>query len=139
MSTAGPSKTSTAAQLAVAVAGGANSARGAEVIGMIGMLEEFRGKRIGVVLQDNRQIVATLYSYDTYTNLLLRDAVEFMPVETDPQAPSSNAEDEKGNVGVVPSTTSAVEEVTIGALMVRGADVVAIGLIDTVEEAQGTR
>ena len=136
MAESSSSRTSTAAQLAVAVAGGANAAGRAEAIGMIGMVEEFRGKRVGVVLLDSRQIVATLFSYDTHTNLLLRDAVEFMPADDEVVPASTDAsEKEEGSHRVAPS----VVEVPIGALMVRGADVMAIGLIDTVEEAQGQR
>ena len=125
-------KTSSAAQLASAVAGGANSAKGAEVVGIISMLEEYRGKRVGVVLSDNRQLAGTMFSYDAYTNLLLRDVVEFI-IEESESAPLENGKAEHSGPSHV------VVEEPIGVLMVRGADVVAIGLIDTVEEAQSQR
>eukprot|EP00744_Colponema_vietnamica_P030712 GILI01048203.1.p1 GENE.GILI01048203.1~~GILI01048203.1.p1 ORF type:complete len:103 (+),score=19.76 GILI01048203.1:69-377(+) len=89
---------------------------------IIQLLEPMKGKRVSVGLTDGRHLLGILGGYDTFTNIVLSGITEHS--YTVEEAPA----------GTISRTHEAVPT---GTLMIRGATVVSIGLVDTFAEAEG--
>ena len=75
-------------------------------------VSDYINKRVSVTLRDGRHWVGTLKSADIHMNLILENCTER-----------------------IYSADDAPEEDNLGLMMVRGVNVMAIGLIDTLKEA----
>lgn len=106
------------------------------------MLTQYLRKRVSVVTVDGRNLVGVLHAADQLMNIVLTSCVERVGAPCD-DAGDDHAEDNSsaagasggGGGGVSPSTFSPIEEVSLGVMMLRGADVVSIAVIDVYEEA----
>eukprot|EP00758_Cryptobia_borreli_P003674 Tbor_TRINITY_DN3906_c0_g1::TRINITY_DN3906_c0_g1_i1::g.855::m.855 len=121
------------------------------------MLESLKGKRVSVVLNNNRIIVGVLFSYDNFCNIMLSGASERSATTPDADSSTTPKTDENNNNNItgnadisvshggigVGSYSGAKERVATftdeplqsGTIMIRGASLVCIGLVDTVREA----
>lgn len=87
------------------------------------MLTSYLRKRVSVVTVDGRNLIGILHSADQLMNLVLTNCVERVLAPYDSVASNTEERDE-------PMTESVV-----GVMLLRGADVVTVGLIDVYEEA----
>lgn len=87
------------------------------------MLTPYLRKRVSVVTADGRNLIGILHSADQLMNLVLTNCTERVLAPHDSVASSTEAKEE------------ALTESTVGVILVRGADVVTVGLIDVYEEA----
>lgn len=84
------------------------------------MLTHYLRKRVSVITADGRNLVGVLHAADQLLNIVLTSCVERVLTRHD--APANAAQ--------------GMEEVSIGVIMLRGADVVSVGLIDVYAEAE---
>lgn len=105
------------------------------------MLSSYIGKRVSVVTVDGRNLVGILHSADQVMNLVLSNCVEreLAPAEKyfslenqSNRKVERQDQDDKAKIDDI----TALKEEPLGAFMIRGADVVNIGLIDVYAEAR---
>ncbi|EPY36126.1 U6 snRNA-associated Sm-like protein LSm8 [Strigomonas culicis] len=83
------------------------------------MLTPYLRKRVSVLTTDGRHILGILHSADQLMNVVVANAVERVA-----GAPGAG------------DAAAAVEEVPLGVLLLRGADVLAVAELNVFEEAQ---
>ncbi|KAG5500249.1 hypothetical protein JIQ42_04584 [Leishmania sp. Namibia] len=109
------------------------------------MLSQYLRKRVSVVTVDGRNLVGVLHAADQLLNIVLTSCVERIGAPYDFE---DGAAGEGNGGGVDEGISTAVssggatrgalpplEEVQLGVMMLRGADVVSIAAIDVYEEA----
>ncbi|GET89278.1 hypothetical protein, conserved [Leishmania tarentolae] len=108
------------------------------------MLSQYLRKRVSVVTVDGRNLVGVLHAADQLLNIVLTSCVERIgaPYDVDDNAAAeevSTVADEVSTAinrnDTARSTLPPLEEVQLGVMMLRGADVVSIAVIDVYEEA----
>lgn len=100
------------------------------------MLASYVGRRVSVVTEDGRNLVGLLHSADQLLNLVLSSSVErelslaenYFLSKTDSSGDATNQEEKQAG--------ETLQETPIGVMMIRGSDVVSVGLIDIYEEAK---
>lgn len=101
------------------------------------MLSQYLRKRVSVVTVDGRNLVGVLHAADQLLNIVLTSCVERIGAPHD--QPEKNADggatDGSGTSSAEADQLPLMEEVNLGVLMLRGADVVSIAVIDVYEEA----
>lgn len=97
------------------------------------MLTQYLRKRVSVVTVDGRNLVGVLHAADQLLNLVLTSCVERIGAPYD-DAVEGDGDRAVGASGATPSA-SPLEEVQLGVMMLRGADVVTVAVIDVYEEA----
>ncbi|KAG5477047.1 hypothetical protein LSCM1_05387 [Leishmania martiniquensis] len=109
------------------------------------MLSQYLRKRVSVVTADGRNLVGVLHAADQLLNIVLTSCVERVGAPYD----FEDGETGEGNGAVVDESVSAagssgsvtrgalpaLEEVHLGVMMLRGADIVSIAAVDVYEEA----
>jgi U6 snRNA-associated Sm-like protein LSm8 len=101
------------------------------------MLTQYLRKRVSVVTVDGRNLVGVLHAADQLLNIVLTSCMERVGAPCD-AAGDANEDVHDDADGPSPSPASAfapMEEVQLGVMMLRGADVVSIAIIDVYEEA----
>ncbi|KPA79666.1 hypothetical protein ABB37_05449 [Leptomonas pyrrhocoris] len=108
------------------------------------MLTQYLRKRVSVVTVDGRNLVGVLHAADQLLNVVLTSCVERVGAPYDAADVDADGDTEGGEgrsiirgatSGAASSSFSPMEEVQLGAVMLRGADVVSIAVIDVYEEA----
>lgn len=99
------------------------------------MLTQYLRKRVSVVTVDGRNLVGVLHAADQLMNVVLSSCVERIGAPYDDVDVAGNDDDEEdGNAAPSPAF-SPIEEAVLGVIMLRGADIVSIAVIDVYEEA----
>lgn len=96
------------------------------------MLTQYLRKRVSVITVDGRNLVGVLHAADQLLNIVLSSCVERIGAPYDAEG---DGDSEAGLSASSPSSFRPVEEVQLGVMMLRGADVVSIAIIDVYEEA----
>ncbi|KAG5502905.1 hypothetical protein JKF63_04678 [Porcisia hertigi] len=109
------------------------------------MLSQYLRKRVSVVTADGRNLVGVLHAADQLLNVVLTSCVERIGAPYDLVDCAVGEDNGRGAEEAVSTTTSGgdaahkalppMEEVQLGVIMLRGADVVSIAAIDVYEEA----
>lgn len=107
------------------------------------MLTQYLRKRVSVVTVDGRNLVGVLHAADQLLNVVLTSCVERIGAPHDDDSGETAGVDQndasaaaEAAGGSSPDTAySPIEEVSLGVMMLRGADVVSIAVIDVYEEA----
>ncbi|KAK7194551.1 LSM domain containing protein [Novymonas esmeraldas] len=106
------------------------------------MLSSYLRKRVSVVTVDGRNLVGVLHAADQLLNIVLTSCVERVGAPYDHAEARDSGDDDAavadvGGSGVdhTAAPLPVMEEVHLGVLMLRGADVVTIAAVDVYEEA----
>lgn len=101
------------------------------------MLTQYLRKRVSVVTVDGRNLVGVLHAADQLLNIVLTSCIERIGAAHDEavSAEADGGDAPEASTGASPSTLGVIEEVQLGVMMLRGADVVSIAVIDVYEEA----
>ncbi|KPI90027.1 hypothetical protein ABL78_0887 [Leptomonas seymouri] len=103
------------------------------------MLTQYLRKRVSVVTVDGRNLVGVLHAADQLLNVVITSCVERIGApydEADAEEDGNSTSDKGISASGKPSTSfSPIEEVQLGVMMLRGADIVSMAVIDVYEEA----
>eukprot|EP00796_Vickermania_ingenoplastis_P009300 gene9300-6539_t len=104
------------------------------------MLTNYLKRRVSVLTVDGRNLMGVLHAADQLMNIVLRDCVErelgpakdYFKLQGDAEAADVTEEEAKQKR----DAAMRLHEEGLGVVMLRGADVMAVGLVDVHDEAR---
>lgn len=107
------------------------------------MLASYLGRRVSVITVEGRLLVGVLHAADQLLNVVLSSCVEreLAPADayyyySSTSSSSKGTQNDESSNAEEKGMGHALKETSVGVMMIRGSDVVSIGLIDVYEEAK---